>query len=108
MEVLQGDAVKSICNAMRILGDYPKQVIVLRHTQLICQLSGRAAGLRRRLIHDGQTAGFSDYIRKLNAAERGDVPVIEEITKMGVDAQSQLHRMLSDASQLAQVFDSRN
>ncbi|PMY37418.1 hypothetical protein DMW99_01870 [Pseudomonas chlororaphis] len=106
MEALQGDAVQSICNAMRILGDYPKQVIVLRHTQMICQLSGRAAGLQRRMIHTGQTAGFPEYIRKLNAAERGDLPLIEEIRKMAVDANQQLHRMLGDALELAQSFDS--
>lgn len=106
MEALQGDAVKSICNAMRILGDYSKQVIVLRNTQLICQLSGRAAGLQRRLIHDGQTSGFPDYIRRLNEAERGHAPLIEEIRKMAVDASGQLHRMLADAADLAQIFDS--
>jgi len=106
MEALQGDAVKSICNAMRILGDYPEQVIVLRDTQLICQLSGRAAGLQRRLIHDGQTSGFPDYIRKLNEAEHGHDPLIEEIRKMAVDASGQLHRMLANAADLAQIFDS--
>lgn len=106
MEALQGDALKSICNAMRILGEYPEQVIVLRNTQLICQLSGRAAGLQKRLIHNGQTSGFSDYIRKLNEAERGHGPLIEEIRKMAVDASGQLHRMLADAADLAKIFDS--
>jgi len=106
MEALQGDALKSICNAMRIVGGYPEQVIVLRNTQLICQLSGRAAGLQRRLIHNGQTSGFPDYIRKLNEAERGHGPFIEEIRKMAVDASWQLHRMLADAADLAQIFDS--
>lgn len=105
MEALQGDAVKSICNAMRIIGAYSEQVIVLRNTQVICQLSGRAAGLQKRMIHKGQTAGFPEYIHKLNAAERGDQSVMAEIRRMALDANQQLVRMLDDASKLAQNFD---
>lgn len=106
MEALQGDAVRSICNAMKILGDYPEQVIVLRNTQLICQLSGRAAGLQRRLIHEGQTSGFPDYIRKIKEAERGHGAWVGEILKMAEDARWQLQRMLTDAADLAKIFDS--
>jgi len=106
IETHQGDAVKSICNAMRILGDFPKQVLILRNTQFICQLSGRAAGLQRRLIDSSLTLGFPDYIRKLNHAERGHQPLRLEIEAKSADAQFQLHRMLADAANMAKIFDS--
>lgn len=105
METHQGDAVRSVCNAMRILGDFPKQVLVLRNTQFICQVSGRAAGLQRRLIDSGLTSGFPDYIRKLNHAERGHQPFRLEIETKAADAQHQLHRMLADAADVAKIFD---
>ncbi len=105
METHQGDAVKSICNAMSILADFPTQVLVLRNTQVICQLSGRAAGLQRRLIDRRLTSEFPEYIRKLNDAKRGDHRLGEEIKSKAADAQHQLGRMLADAADVAKVFD---
>jgi hypothetical protein len=104
MEALQGNAVKSILNAMSIAGDYPDQIIVLKTTQSICQLSGRAAGLQRRLTDTSQTSGFAEYIRKLKVAESGYPPMVNEISKMARDAAEQLNRMLTDAAMAAQIF----
>ncbi|WP_282353050.1 hypothetical protein [Pseudomonas sp. PS01303] len=104
MESLQGNAVQSIVNAMAIAGDYPDQIIVLKTTQSICQLSGRAAGLRRRLIDSSQTAGFAKYIRTLKTADSGDRAMVNVIQEMARDATEQLNRMLSDAADIAQIF----
>lgn len=105
MEALQGDPVKSIINAMSIVESYPKQIIILKTTQSICQLSGRASGLQRRLIDTSQTSGFSEYIRKVKLAKNGYPPIIHEISNMAKNATSQLDRMLIDAAAVAQIFD---
>jgi len=105
MEALQGDVVRSFANGMSIAGQYPNQIIVLKTTQSICQLSGRKAGLQRRLIDASQTSGFAKFIQKLKSAESGDKAIAGEVLKMARDADVQLHRMLADASTIAQVFD---
>ncbi|NMY09170.1 hypothetical protein HBO38_12070 [Pseudomonas veronii] len=104
MEALQGNAVKSMVNAMSIVGDYPDQIIVLKTTQSICQLSGEADGLQRRLIDTSQTSGFAEYIRKLKVAESGYQPMVDELLKMARDATEQLNRMLLDAAEVAPIF----
>jgi hypothetical protein len=104
MEALQGDAVRSFANGMSIAGLYPNQIIVLKTTQSICQLSGRKAGLQRRMIDESQTAGFAEFIKKLKLAEGGYQPMVDELRKMARDATKQLNRMLPDAADVAPIF----
>lgn len=105
MEALQGDAVRSFANGMSIAGQYPNQIIVLKTTQAICQLSGRKAGLQRRLIDTSQTSGFAEFVQKLRLAESGYQPMVEELLKKAKDANDQLHKMLADAASIAPAFD---
>lgn len=105
IEAYQGNTLLSILNSMSILGNYPNQVIILKNTQSICQLSGRAAGLQRRLIDDSQTSGFAEYIRKLNKAKSGYEPLVNEIVQHGKAAAQQLNRMLTDSAVMGQAFD---
>ena len=46
MEAYKGDTLGTIYRSMEILADYPKQVIVLKGTQVVCGLRGRGAGLQ--------------------------------------------------------------
>src|SRR6266851_566608 len=55
MEAYKGDTLASIFKSMAILADFPRQVIVLKTTGVLCGLSGRRAGLQRRMIDDEQT-----------------------------------------------------
>ncbi|MEN2396829.1 hypothetical protein [Pseudomonas halotolerans] len=105
IEALQGDIVRSFANGMSIAGQYPNQIIILKTTQSVCQLSGRKAGLQRRLIDTSQTSGFADFVQKLKLAGSGYQPMVDELIKKARDADEQLNRMLSDAAAIAQVFD---
>ncbi|ROM46084.1 hypothetical protein BK648_15660 [Pseudomonas poae] len=104
MEALQGDVVRSFANGMSIAGQHPNQIIVLKTTQAICQLSGRRAGLQRRLIDKSQTSEFPEFVRKLKLAESGYQPMVEELLKKAKDANDQLHKMLADAVSIAPAF----
>src|SRR5260370_13422888 len=61
MEAYKGNTLASIFPSMAILADFPRQVIVLKTTRVVCGLRGRPTGLQRRLIHREQTSGFSNY-----------------------------------------------
>ena len=55
MEVLKGDTLASIYKAMRILGKFPNQVLVLKGTKLAWAVKGSKSGLQKRLIDPKQT-----------------------------------------------------
>src|SRR5882724_9776874 len=75
MEAHKADTLETLYRSMAILGEFPRQVIVLKGTQAVCGLSGRASGLQRRMIHQEQTQGFAEYCRHLAAARRGDLSI---------------------------------
>lgn len=105
MESLSTDTLSDFIAKMSSLRNHPDQVLVLKTTQSICRLSGRAAGLKRRLIHEPQTAGFLEYAHKLGVAAKGDAPLLNELSLMKSDAKEQIERMLVDAESIAPVFE---
>jgi hypothetical protein len=105
MEAYKGETLTSIFRSMEILSDFPRQVIVLKTTGLVCGLSGRRSGLQRRMIDQEQTRGFQKYCRHLRGAEFGDVNLREQLLDMGREADAQMQRMLSDATMLPGTID---
>jgi hypothetical protein len=104
MEAYKGDILVTIYNSTEILSRYPQQVIVLRPTLIVCGLSGRAAGLRRRMIDHGQTRGFQKYCQHLVAAERGNLDLREQLLQKGRDAIAHFDRMVAGVANLPNVF----
>ena len=104
MEAYKGETLTSIFRSMEILSHFPRQVIVLKTTGVVCGLSGRQSGLRRRMIDQDQTLGFQKYCRHLRQAELGDAHLKEQLLDMGREADAQMQRMLSDATMLPQTI----
>ena len=104
MEAYKGNTFASIYRSMRILSQFPKQVIVLRGTQTVCGLRGRSAGLQRRLIDKRQTREFGKFCKDLLDAERGDVSVRRVILDHGHEATEHMDRILADVANLPEVF----
>ena len=100
MEAYKGDTLASIFRSMDILAQYPKQVIVLKGTQIVCGLRGRNKGLQRRLIDEKQTREFSSYCKDLLAAQHGNVHLENSILKLGREATVHMDRMLADVADL--------
>ena len=97
MEAYKGNTLGSIFHSMAILAEFPRQVIVLKTTGVVCGLSGRLAGLQRRMIDEGQTLGFQKYCRDLRAAKFGHVSGREQLLGLGRAADAQMDRVLADA-----------
>jgi hypothetical protein len=48
MEAYKGNTLASIFRSMALLADFPRQVIVLKTTGVVCGLRGRRPGLSKR------------------------------------------------------------
>jgi len=97
MEAYKGDTLRSIYpSILEVLADYPQQVIVLKGTELVCGLSGRAAAGQRALIDRAQTREFKEYCRALVAAKSGDQAKQQELLELGREATAHLALMLGD------------
>ncbi len=106
METLKGDTLGSIHKAMRIIGQFPKQVIVLKGTKLAWAVRGHVAGLQKRLIDHKQTLEFPRYIRMLQQAENGNEELRKQLLRLGSMADSHLdEQVLNTAAMVAPTFD---
>lgn len=104
MEAYKGDTLKSIYHSMAVLGDFPRQILVLRGTAAACGMRGRQSGLQRRLTDELQTAGFPEYIRDLRKAKAGDRLMEAQLLEHGRAATDHLDRMLLEAGSAAQAI----
>lgn len=100
MEAYKGDTLASIHRSMEVLAQFPKQVIVLKGTQLVCGLRGRSAGLQRRMIDVLQTREFGVYCKNLLAAQAGNVNLQKSLLDHGREANAHMDRMLADVAGL--------
>jgi hypothetical protein len=85
MEAFKGETVKNITSATEILAEFPKQVIVLKPTGIICQLKGRRSGLTRRMISKEETKGFGKWCDGLVRATTGDKSLERQLLEKGKD-----------------------
>lgn len=103
MEMYKGDSIIAAPASMAILSRHPDQVIVLKGTSKIVQMRGRVAGLRRRLIDAGQTAGFGSFAKRVQ-----EVPlspsVADQLRTMGGVASAFFDRLLHEASEYPSIF----
>jgi hypothetical protein len=105
MEAYKGNTLTSIFRSMAFLTDFPRQVIVLKTTGVVCGLGGRRTGLQRRLIDHAQTRDFPKYCVHLLAARLGDVSLREQILHLGHAADTQMARMLADAINIPEAVE---
>jgi hypothetical protein len=105
MEAFKGDTLANISSATDILCEFPKQVIVLKSTGVICQLKGRRCGFTRRMIGKGQTKGFPGWCEGLARAKGGDKELQRQLLEAGKDADTHLNRMLHDQRTYAENLE---
>lgn len=105
MEAYKGDTLTSIFHSMAIVADYPKQVIILKATSIVCGLTGHEAGSQESLIDESLTRGFPDYCHHLSAAKRGDRPLQQQLLEHGHEATAHLERWRQDMAALSSGFE---
>ena len=105
MEAYKGDTLASIFHSMEIVAGYPKQVIVLKATSIVCQLTGREAASQEYLIDKSQTREFPEYCHHLIAAKRGDRFLQQQLLEHGREATTHMERWLQDMATLSSGFE---
>jgi hypothetical protein len=105
MEAYKGNTLATIVPSMKILCEFPRQVILLKGTIDICALRGRPAGLQRRMIDSEQTKQFTNFCRLLPAAAVGKASLQRQLQILGDAANAQMDRVLSDANQMRLAID---
>jgi hypothetical protein len=105
MEAFKRDTVANISSATAILAAFPKQVVVLKSTAIICQLKGRRCGFTRRMIDKGQTKGFPEWCDGLARATAGDKELERQLLEQGGHADAHLTHMLNDQTTYAENLD---
>jgi len=104
IEAYKDDTLRSIYKSMEILCEFPEQVIVLKSTMVIGKLSGRSAGLVRRMIDRKETKAFPKFCQNLARAKAGNPAIERQILKHGREADMQMERILSDAAIFNEIY----
>jgi hypothetical protein len=105
MEAFKGDALINIVTATEILREFPKQVIVLKSTNVIAGLKGRRCGFTRRMVGRDQTRGFPEWCGHTARAAAGDKDLQRQIVENGKEADAHLTRMRDDQQNYAENLD---
>ena len=98
MEAYKGKTFANFFPSMKILVDFPDQVIALKNTGRVCGLSGRQAGLQRRLIDAHDTREFPTFCENVQAAQIGDFALQAEILEHGRAATEHIDQTLLQIS----------
>jgi hypothetical protein len=104
MEAYKADTLDTLYRSMEIISKYPKQVIVLKGTGIVRLLSGRAAGLQKRLIDVRSTKGFSEFCQHLDAARLGNPELQSQLLYRAAEARKQMSRIETDAEEYGSVL----
>ncbi|MEO7888251.1 hypothetical protein [Polaromonas sp.] len=106
MEAYKADSLSTLYKSMEVLATFPRQVQILKGTAKVCAMSGRAAGLQRRLIDEDQTSGFPDFVKHLELARLGNEHLEKQLLENVESARGHLDvQMLGDAATLGATFD---
>jgi len=101
MEAYKSNTLNSIHRRMKVVCEFPTQVIVLRGTQEACGLTGTAMEIAERLIDPSQTLGFPQFCLALALARSGNRNLQRQLLQHGREAHAHLEKMLADSGQLA-------
>ncbi|SNR88024.1 hypothetical protein SAMN04488503_1685 [Humidesulfovibrio mexicanus] len=105
MEAYCCDSITGIYKSMKIISEFPKQVLVLNNTINVCGFNGKAAGLQRRLIDTRQTRDFQKFAKQIQQAQSGDRLLQQELFLLSKKACENIKRILRDAESMAPAFD---
>ena len=105
-EALKDDPLGKSFGLMKILSEFPKQVVVLRSTRSVTQLKGRRCGMTRRMIESGQTKGFGNWCGGLAKAEAGDKDYRRQLVESGKEATAQMELIIANQKTYSAVIES--
>lgn len=104
IEALKDDPLGKIFRLMKILCEFPKQVVVLKSMRSLSALKGRRCGMTRRMIERGQTKGFGSWCVGLRKAEAGDKNLRNQLVENGKEATEEIDKLIANQTTYAEVI----
>ena len=102
MEIYKCNALKNLACKLKIVSQYPDQVIVLKGTQEIVSLTLTTNKLPQSLIDNIQTIGFPAFCKNIKSACEGDKLLSKEVlskesyASQYLNEQMQSHQLIVD------------
>lgn len=96
IETLKSGSTEKLFNTTSLLSRFPSQVIVLKPTNKLFKLSGKATGLTRRMIDTQQTSQFSKYCELIGKAKEGNFSLMRQVRNLKSLANEHMAVMLDD------------
>jgi hypothetical protein len=106
IEALKGDPLGKAVGHMKILCEFPKQVIVLKNLRNLSTLKGRRSGMTRRMIEEDQTRGYENWCAGLTRAEAGDCNYRKQLVEIGKEADAQMNMLVAAQDRYAEIVAS--
>ena len=103
-EAMKGDPLGKLFGLMKILCEFPKQVIVLKSLRSISALKGRRSGMTRRMIDKSQSKGYADWCAGLAKAEAGDADYRRQLVERGKNADAEMDTIIAAQVGYAEVI----
>jgi hypothetical protein len=104
IELYNSGNLETLSKTTKALAPYLGQVVVLKDIKRVCGLSGRQAGLQRRLIDEKQTAQLSIFFKEVEAAVAGNKRYLSGYQDKATNAADQLQLVLTGASENADAY----
>jgi hypothetical protein len=104
METYRSGSIAAVYKVTKVLAEYPNQVEIIKGSTEIAGLSGRAAGLQRRLIDEDATDYFPSFCQDVAYALNGNVPSMNAFNRRIQAANEQLRIFLGHAEHIAYAY----
>lgn len=105
MEAFKGDAFANVRYSLKILSEFPNQVIILKSTKEISGLRVKKKGLLSRMTDENQTKGFNEYCQALFKNSVGKRRIAEDIENKARKSAEHFAKLLVDAEKIRSGID---
>jgi hypothetical protein len=95
-EIYKHNALNNLANKLEIISRYPSQIIILKGTREIVNITLSYSKIPQILIDDEQTAGFPLFCDAIKAAREGDKLVLGEVLLNESFASQDLEGLIKD------------
>jgi hypothetical protein len=104
IEACKTNAAVVLPLSMKALSEFPRQVLILKESAKIIEMSGRPAGLTKRMIDHRQTGTFGAFCADLHAANEGDPVQQARLRERERFAASKISHLVNSSAELIGHF----
>ena len=104
IEACKTNAAAVLPLSMKVLSEFPRQVLILKESAKILGISGRPAGLTKRMIDFRQTGSFAAFCADMQAANEGDLTQQARLSERQRVAASKIDCLTTNSAEMIGHF----